>query len=190
MPDATPPPPADSLKVALPSVATALPVAAVVERLDGLARQGKMAGFHAGPPKGKAGLGGGPADVAFHVTDFGMPFETVLTAHARPGVGGEQGQTVFDFSMRLRPLMPLVFLVVLITTVWPGVWLTDSLLRVYFPSYGSFLDTRAWATWMWYLPLTVPFVPLSMWTAVKRSRASGYTEAKEIVQRIRDGIKG
>lgn len=169
------------LATVLPTVRTALPVATVVERLDELARRGRMAGFHAGPPKG---VGSMPANVAFHVTDFGTPFETVLLATPR----SEGGQMVLEFSTRLRPLMPLVFLVVLVLTVWPGVWLTDSMLRAYFPSYGSFLDGRGWGTWMWYLPLTVPFVPLSMWTAIKRSRASGYTEAKEIVQKIRGVI--
>lgn len=184
---------ADPLSMLLPVVNTPLSPAAIVKRLDELARRGKLAGFHAGGSGGTGGTGGAGATerVSFHVTDFGTPFETVLDARVRARAGpGSDGGTTLEFSTRLKPLMPLVFLAVLVTTVWPGVWLTDSILRVYFPSYGSFLSGRGWATWMWYLPLTVPFVPLSMWTAIKRSRASGYTQGKEMVQKIRAALEG
>lgn len=79
--------------------------------------------------------------------------------------------------------MAVVFGVILVLTVWPGVWLTDSMIRSYFTSYD-------YKTWMWYLPLTAPFVPWMMWSAWRRSRASALEEAVRLIERVRELTDG
>ncbi len=146
----------------------------IVSTLEAAARRGKMAGFQRLP---------GPTPTqgdVFAVSDFGTPFESVLLARAQPSIQRATGCEL-SFGIRLRSKLIWVFAVVLIATVWPGVWLTDSMLKTYFSGYD-------FATWKWYLPLTAPFVPLALWTAIKRSRASAQVEAMQIIERIRQFV--
>jgi len=106
----------------------------------------------------------------FTVRDFGGPFESILEARL--------ADRQLHFTTRLRTTMTWVYFVILVATVWPGVWLTDSMLRTYFTGYD-------YLTWMWYLPLTAPFVPWAMWAAIRKSRVRGRTEAAEIIASIR-----
>lgn len=157
------PSPSAPLEVSgLPTIRTGLTVSEVLDRLESAARRGKLPGFARGP--------GSPA---FMLTDFGTPFESVLEAHAAT----TEGTTMLSFRLRMKTGLASGFLATLVFTVWPGVWMTDSLLRTYFSSYD-------FATWKWYLPLTAPFVPLAMWTAVKRSRRSAQSEGRELIQRV------
>lgn len=129
----------------------------------------------------------------FTVSDFGTPFESVLEGQARPmsgeGDAAASGGAVagggceLSFAIRMKPKLAWVFGVVLVASVWPGVWLTDSMIRTYFPSYD-------YKTWMWYIPLTAPFVPLGLMQAIKKSRASAQIEAAEIIERIRTLVQG
>ena len=150
----------------LPDIDTALDSAEVVRRLDESSRRGRMPGFH---------RGSGP--VLFTVTDFGSPFESVLEARS----GSSSHGTRLTFSVRMKPRMAWIYGIVLVATVWPGVWITDSMLKTYFPGVNLY-------TWWWYLLLTVPFVPLGMWSALRKSRESGLSEAREIVERIRSNL--
>lgn len=147
-----------------------VPLAAeeIVRRLDEAARRGKLPGFAAAAPGGEA---------LFTLTDFGSPFESVLVA--APATEGDS--TRLRFSIRLKPTMPVVFAIMLVITIWPGVWLTDSLLRTYSSWYMSLPD---WATYAWYLPLTVPFCPPAMLAALRRSRASAAAEAQELIDKL------
>lgn len=166
-PQIVPPP-----DVPLPRVVCGVSVDEAVASLEAAARRGKMPGFHRAESKHGAG-------VAFVVTDFGTPFESVLVARSNVvGVGCE-----LRFETRLKPLMPWVFAIALILTVWPGVWLTDSMLKTYFTGY-------TWATWMWYLPLTVPFLPPAMWAAIKRSRTSARAEVLAMIETIGTALGG
>lgn len=84
----------------------------------------------------------------------------------------------------MKRLLPGAFLAVLVLTVWPGVWLTHSLLRTYFPGYGS--PDALWSpTWWWYIPLTALSVPLGMRSAMGKSRRTGAAEAGKLVEKIR-----
>lgn len=130
--------------------------------LDAAAKRGKLAGFERGRRNG----------TVFTVRDFGGPFEAVLEARIEPRHPG-----VLHFDWRLQTRLAWVFLVVLVATVWPGVWLTDSMLRSYFTGY----DYR---TWMWYLPLTIPAVPWAMIVALRRSRQRARTESEKIIRTI------
>jgi hypothetical protein len=149
----------------LPSVRTPLDAARARELLAAAARRGKMPGLLSGPSD----------DALVRVSDFGSPYESVLEGRLAAGE--------IRFSLRLKPLMPLVMLAVLVLTVWPGVWLTDSMLRSYFSGYK-------FQTWMWYLPLTVPTVPWVMWSSLKKSRALARAEAPELIEKVAQAIGG
>jgi hypothetical protein len=136
---------------------------AVVARLDALARRGKLAEFRPGPP---------PA--LFSVTTAGQPFDYLLVAHASPQAGG----TRLTFSLRLLRRMPLIFAAVIVFTIWPGVWLTDSMLRSYWTGYD-------YQTWMWYLPLTVLPLPWACVRLMRRAKQAGEAHAAEIVRDLR-----
>ena len=146
---------------------------AIVARLDEAARRGKLPGFSAA----RSGCGDGAGGTRFTITDFGSPFESVRVATAVRA----DSDTRLSFQVRLKPLMPVVFAAVLVVTVWPGVWLTDSLLRTYSSWYMSLPD---WSTYAWYLPLTVPFCPPAFLAAVRKSRAAAAMEAQELAAKV------
>ncbi len=116
----------------------------------------------------------------FDVADFGRPFESNMIAEVE---SESPGCTKLRFSLRAKPAVPLIFFLGLVLSVWPGVWLTDSMLRSYFTGYD-------YKTWMWYLPMTVPFVPWGMWSAWKKSRASAFNEALDILDKISAIVDG
>jgi len=143
------PPPAEWPALdALPEVRAALEPRAIVARLDTLARRGKLAGFAPSQQNG----------VLFEAACFGEPFDRVLEARA----AGEGDRTVLKFSARLLPRIPAIFAVVTALTIWPGVWLTDSMLTTYFSWYKI-------PTWWWYMPLTI--IPM-FWMVPKMIRKS------------------
>lgn len=155
-----PPPTLDPLEVRLPPQA-------ITSLLDAAARRGELPGYRAG---NGASL--------FEITDFGTPFESVLKASALE----ERGVTRIRWELAVQRRLPVVFLIILIATVWPGVWLTDSMIRTYFSGYDI-------ATWKWYLPLTAPFVPWAMWSAIRKSQVSAHGQAAELVEKVRQVVK-
>jgi hypothetical protein len=156
----------------LPRLISPLSGIEVVSKLDAAARRGKLPGFH----KGGAGPNGGE-EVLFHLTDFGHPFESILEARSAPHGSG----SALQFSLRLRGRMLWIFIISMVLTVWPGVWLTDSMMRTYFSGYSLGM----WGTCAWYLPLTVPFVPLGIWRAIQKSRSSAHASAVELIENVR-----
>jgi hypothetical protein len=155
--------------VALPRVRTALAPEAIVARLDFASRRGRLAGFRPGP-----GL--------FSVAAFGQPFDRVLIADAR----GEEGGTVLEFRSALLLKWPAIFIAVTLFTIWPGVWLTDSLLSTYFASYPWW----GLRTWMWYLPLTVlplPWMAKGMW---QKSEGLAHDSAHRAIRKIAAEVDG
>lgn len=148
----------------LPPLEVVLAPRQIVDHLEAKARRGELPGFHAG--EGEQEL--------FELRDFGTPFESRLIA--RPERRGDG--TRLHWSLSMRTQLVWVYGVVLVSMVWPGVWLTDSMLKTYFSGYD-------WATWKWYLPLTAPFVPWMMWSAIKKSRQSARAEATKLLTLIR-----
>ncbi len=171
---ATPQPPAPAIgedevpvprAVPLPTVETSLTPEAIVEKLAFASRRGRLAGFH-------AGQGGG----LFGVAAFGHPFDRVLIADVQKSNAG----AALSFRTTLPMKWPSIFIAVTISTIWPGVWLTDSLLKTYFPSYPW------WGvqTWMWYLPLTIvplPWMAKSIWG---KSEAMAHDSAHRAIRKI------
>lgn len=160
------PPHQPAVSAPLPQLQTALPAAAVLSTLEALARKGKLAGFTPG------------ADAAsFSVEAFSTPFDHRLDASLKPRDGG----TRIEFSTVMLRKAPAIFLFTSLLTIWPGEWLTDSMLRMYFPSY----DMR---TWLWYLPLTVLPLPWVWFRSVAKSRSMSLASATEAVATISSAI--
>ncbi len=128
----------------------------MLDQLEREARKGKLPGFErlSGP-------------WCFEVEAFGVPFTGVMQASA----AREGDRTVLRFATKMSPKMPLVWLVILLVTIWPGLPLTENLIEAVGP-------TGWWQyTMWWYLPLTVVSLPLAIWSGLKRSRAMMHTSA-------------
>lgn len=140
----------------------------ILSRLEALSKKGKLAGFER-----EAGPGGSDARFAAH----GNPFDGLVLV--KPGEGG----VAFDLHMPRR--MPVIFGVVLVLTVWPGLPITDAFMHT-FLWYERLMGTAEWLdTWVWYLPLTVLPAPFALRSAVRKSRRTAREHAVETVERLR-----
>ncbi|MCE7973784.1 MAG: hypothetical protein DYG92_05560 [Leptolyngbya sp. PLA1] len=140
----------------------------ILKRLDVASRRGRLPGYMPGRD-----------GELFGAEELGHPFDYRLSVHAASAEGG----TRLTWSMRMLPKMPVIFGAVLALSVWPGVWLTDSMLRAYFSGY----DFR---TWMWYLPVTVLPIPW-MWRGfMRRSRESATRLRDEMLEAVRAELNG
>lgn len=170
-------PTAKSVPARLPSVRCALSPFDAASRLEQAARRGQLPGLV------KAD------EDRFEITDFGHPFESRLFGRLTPLTDSPTPGCDVTFSIDMKRRMLWVFVLIWALTIWPGVWITHSMLRVYFPSYGS--GGGFWyPTWLWYLPLTLPFAPLSIRGALRKSRASGDKEARELIAKVAAALGG
>lgn len=158
--------PAPDLRTPLPRLPTTLRDDEIRSRLGQAARRGRLPGYKAAEP----GTG-----ALFTITDFGVPFESRLIARREPDA--------IAFDLKLKPLFPAIFAALLLFTVWPGVWFTESMLETYLPN--TLITT--WV-WWWYMILTVPFLPWAMWAAVNKSRVSARAEAEKLRERISETL--
>lgn len=161
---------ADSVRAVavLPTVDVQMTPEAIIERLGTASRRGRLAGFEKGGQEGSL----------FEVLAFGAQFDGIVAAVAAPFAGG----TRLTFSTRMKRRMPIIWCVILLATVWPGVELTDSFL-------ANFEFARNWwPTWWWYMPLTVPFVPWGIWSPIKKSRAAISVSAVEMIEKVRQEL--
>ena len=142
-------------------VVTPLDDATVIQRLDKAARQGKLPGFRRGP--------GG---ALFSVSAFGHPLDYELRAFRSTG---EPQVLVARGVMPLHT--PALIALACVASVWPGLPLTDSLVRTYFPSYQ-------FDTWIWYLPLTLLPLPSLLIGMVRRSKRAALEHARETLGHI------
>lgn len=135
-----------------------------INACDALSRAGKLPGFkRTSPTSGEARV-------------FGQPFDRDVLVSAIDAPSG----SVVRLSTRPRRKIPVLFAIVGVATVWPGVWLTDSLIMTYFSGASNWVVK----TWMWYLPLAIiplPFAARSMW---RKSRESASAHFAELQQRI------
>lgn len=138
----------------------------VMTRLDVAARRGRMPGFRVGP-----------SPSLFTVAAFGTPFDGELRVMAEPGASGSGGPTSLRFISRMQRRGPGIFLLLCAITIWPGVWLTDSMLKSYFTSYH-------YQTWMWYLPFTIGPLPWVWRRSMRKSRAEIAESARSQIDAI------
>ncbi|MFZ2873011.1 MAG: hypothetical protein WAZ94_00850 [Phycisphaerales bacterium] len=161
-------PPAAAAPPGLTEIVTPLGTEEILKRLETAARRGRLPGYEPGQD-----------GELFGAEELGHPFDYRLSVRAEKVDGG----TRLTWTTRMLPKMPTIFGAVLALSVWPGVWLTDSMLRAYFSGY----DYR---TWMWYLPVTVLPIPW-MWRGfVRRSRESAARLRDELMEAVRAELNG
>lgn len=149
----------------LPAVCADAAPTAVVEALATASKRGRMPGFK------RSG------DSTFEAALFGAPFDRVLVGHAEPDGNG----TRVRFSVRTPPLLPWIFAVLLIVSIWPGIVLVDHLI----PG-----DWGWWPTWWWYLPLTIIPTPFTWQWAMKKTDVSTYVSSQETLAAIAKEVGG
>jgi hypothetical protein len=141
---------------------------AAIDACEALARSGKLPGFHRLTP------------TSCSSRIFGQPFDRDLIVDAADAPSG----SVVRLRTHLRRKFPALFILVAIFTIWPGVWLTDSLIQTYFAGASSWIIK----TWMWYLPLSIiplPFAAKSMW---RKSQHAAGEHFAEVQQRIAQAV--
>lgn len=151
----------------LSPIRVAMPPAGIVATLDALAARGKLPEFSPAP---KPDL--------FTLPAFGEPFDYTLSARAQPDGPAE---TTLTFSLQRRWRLPLIMLILIAFTIWPGVWLTDSLIRTYWSTYD-------FPTWTWYMPVTVLPLPWMWRRMARKSRDAAQTHAAELRETIRAAL--
>ncbi|MBL0928213.1 MAG: hypothetical protein IBJ11_11280 [Phycisphaerales bacterium] len=127
----------------------ALTAEEVLSRLESMAKRGKLPGFER------------RAADAFRVAQFGIIYDRVLDVRIEPG---DRGGSRIRFTSTLLRRSPAVVVIVMLLTLYPGVWLTHSMLGLYFNWYPS----AFWVTAAWYIPLTLLAVPV----LIRQFRAS------------------
>jgi hypothetical protein len=169
-----PTPPAPWSKEAmLPRLITKKPAADLQTALALRAKQGKLPGYTR------------LSDRAFELEAFGSLYDRTLTATIISDTADKDEHTEIWFEGRLKRMMPIAVIAVLIFTIWPGVWLTDSLLGVWFNWYRL----NIWWTSAWYIPLTLLAIP-AFWAHFKKSEKASWEHARETIgklARIADG---
>jgi hypothetical protein len=152
----------------LPVIETHLTSDDVKARLLQLSKKGKLAGF-------SSSESGALVSVAAH----GTPFDSkLLLSHSDQSV---------SFECKLIPIMPWVFAILLVVTIWPGLPLTDGFLAS-FQWYERFVASTSIQTWYWYIPLTVLPAPFALRAAINKSRLSAHQSALEAIEKIRSAI--
>ena len=147
----------------------------IVARIAKLSQRGRIPGFERGS-----------GNVLFTATAFGQPLDRTLEAHTETNSNNnapENHSTTLRFSTRLKPALPWTFAIITALSIWPGVWLTDELLRTYFLRYD-------YATWMWYLPITIIPLPWMVRAMMRKSEAAAAESAHDLIERIRSAVDG
>ena len=153
-----------------PMVRAPLSPAEAIGRLDRASKQGKLPGFER------------RGDTGFRALVYGEPFDRAVLGSVRPGGDG----CVIELQLRLLRKMPAISIALVVVSIWPGVWLTDSMIQTYFPGYPN----SFWVTAAWYLPLTViplPWVLRKMW---RKSEGVAREELDKTVGKIVRAVGG
>ena len=130
-------------------------------RLDLAARRGRVPGLH---------IGADP--MLFYVDGCGAPFEHHLVATGSPEGSGMR----ISFSLRRLSRMPRVFAVLILLSVWPGVYFMDQLI----PGEWNWIRTE-----YWYLPLTILPIPWFWRSTARKSEAIAVEDSRSIIEKIR-----
>lgn len=148
----------------LPTISTSLSGDEVRSRLSTMSKRGKLPGFEPNEP-------GALCSVAAH----GTPFDSKLLIRLD---GGD-----LRFECEMNRLMPCVFALLLVVTIWPGLPLTSTFLTS-FDWYNSIMSSIGIQTWHWYLPLTILPAPFAFRSALMKSKRSALESALEAVEKV------
>lgn len=149
----------------LPAIQTSLTGDEVKSRLNAMSKRGKLPGFVPNEP-------GAVCSVAAH----GTPFDSKLLIRLD---GGD-----LRFECEMYRLMPCVFALLLVVTVWPGLPLTSTFLTS-FDWYNTIMSSIGIQTWHWYLPLTILPAPFAFRSALMKSQRSAHESAMEAIEKVR-----
>lgn len=147
----------------LPLVCSPLEVAAVMERLRRASQRGGLPGFRT------------VGEARFEASAFGSHFDRTLIG----GVTADPQGSTIEFGARRHWKTLAGVWIVFALTLWPGVWLTHSMLLTWFGWYGLSM----WGTVAWYVPLTLLGVPALMKVQRASDRAS-WAHAHETIEKI------
>lgn len=162
---------------ALPTLTVPIPPSEVLSRLLATAKRGRLAGYEAITPAGGNASTGTPM---FRVSVFGEPYDRELIATITPT---PDGGSCITFRSRLLRKLPAIAVVLTLLSIQPGMWLTDSMLGLYWAWYHQNIKT-----WWWYLPLVLMSVPM-LWKQFRKSEAAAALEARAVVARVADALK-
>ncbi|MGP1345723.1 MAG: hypothetical protein ACTS3F_03535 [Phycisphaerales bacterium] len=164
-------------------VRSPMPPDGVVGALETASRRGKLPGFRSLPPPPEPGARRVCCDV------FGSPYDRDLIITILPARAHQEGARHADpaaptgstlrFESRLRRKFPAAVAIVMALAIWPGVWMTDSLLVSYF----SWYPRAGWVTPAWYIPLTLLAIP-ALWKQYRKSESGAAVEAASVVDKI------
>jgi hypothetical protein len=152
-----------------PGLQSPLSSAEVVERLSRQSKKGKLPGFRLlHKPASERDEG------AVRLLVFGGIYDHEMLVRVVPAASGVGS----DLGMRVRLLrkMPAAAIAILVLTVFPGMYLTDSMLSTYFEWYTI-------ETWWWYMPLVALMLPV-MWKQYTQARAEAQREASELREKL------
>jgi hypothetical protein len=155
----------------LPTITAVAAPEEILRRLDTASRRGRLAGFEARPEDG----------VLFVASAHGHPFDSLLVAHHEAHEGGSR----LSFGVRMLRRMPVIFLLAIVFSVWPGVYFMDELVAQLLPNWW-----RPWVTYWWYLPLSIIPAPWMWASAMRKSRRSASDHAGETITKIAGEIGG
>lgn len=158
---------------ALPAITSPLSPTEAVDRLDRLSKRGKLPGFERDTAGSRS---------AFRALIFGAPYDRELRASAHAIDGAPAGGCTIRAQSVLKLKLPAIVAVVLILSVWPGLPLTDSMLKTYFSWYRI-------PTWWWYLPLMLLGLP-PLWKQWKNSERVAAEETEQLLRKIAEEIMG
>ena len=152
------------------SIHAPLTRAEAMRRLDRSSKQGNLPGFEQ------------RGDERFRALVYGDPFDRELL-----GVIRDDGEgCAIDLELRLLKKTPSMAVALVVISIWPGVWLTDSMIQTYFPGYPN----AFWVTAVWYLPLTVIPLPWMMRKMWRKSERIAREELGKTVDRIARAVGG
>ena len=140
---------------------------AVVRRMRALSQRGRLPGFEE------------TAD-GFKALAYGWVFDFDLAFRIDESPDG----CTLTPALVLKRRMPAIVLALLAFSIWPGVWITDSMLSTYFTWYPH----EFWKTCVWYLPITILPMPWVWKTAIGRSRLLAEESARELADRVRSEL--
>lgn len=154
----------------LPEAISPLAASDALTRLASASKMGRLPGFSRSP--------GGEG---FRVAVLAGIFDHDLRATMTP----ESGATRIAFELLLRPRLPIIMIAIIVLSVWPGLPLTDTMLRMYFPAYHQ------WGieTWWWYMPLLVISIP-PLWMQFRRSQREARAEARTQIDQLAKLLDG
>ncbi|MBX3390083.1 MAG: hypothetical protein KF691_11605 [Phycisphaeraceae bacterium] len=150
-------------------VVTSLSEAKIAEKLLEMSQRGKLPGFE-------------PRSGSFDALAYGWIYDFDLIGKYIAGTDG----TRIEFGLVAKSRMPWIVGALLALSVFPGVWITDSMLSIYFDWYPK----EFWKTCVWYIPLTILPIPWVWKTAMNRSRAAAEHSSQELIERIAAALGG